>query len=572
MVLSVTPPPPVSGVRGAATSTGGAVANDPTAGSAGMASASAQASTVISAKVQQIIAENLVQVAIGNLLLELASDVPLQVGQTVQLAVSQTDQGVRLAIVGTEADPASATVVDVAGQLNPVIAPASDRLTGLERLAVSIATEEAATQQGGQGQLFADLNAVADGPSLPPALRAAIAQVLAQQTSLDANLTGEDVKNAFQSSGLLLEASLATGSPAAPDGKMPDLKAALIVLRQALASVMQTTGSGAEQANGAQPHGPTSYAPSTAAKPQQLALTFDANAEHPVTAAPSLAPEMDAEVLPRQQMGTTQGSAGRLQLADAGALNAAAGNTLPGGLMQAKPQSLTPSAVLTLLQEAQQQIARSAGFTGPRSGFQDAAHGDVVRTNTPPPPFRGSLPTPQAIASPSLTGEAPLHEIAHRLLDQTDAALSRQTLLQVASLPDRTDNPGARVDPTAPRWNFEIPFATPQGTAMAQFEISRDGGTQQERDAAKRVWRARFSLDVEPAGPVHALITQTGERTSVRMWAERPATAAQLRAGIADLGQALNRAELSPGDIVVQLGTPPAAAPPKAGHFLDRAL
>ncbi|MEN3285862.1 MAG: hypothetical protein V7634_162, partial [Bradyrhizobium sp.] len=457
MVLSVTPPPPVSGVRGAATSTGGAVANDPTAGSAGMASASAQASTVISAKVQHIIAENLVQVAIGNLLLELASDVPLQVGQTVQLAVSQTDQGVRLAIVGTEADPASATVVDVAGQLNPVIAPASDRLTGLERLAVSIATEEAATQQGGQGQLFADLNAVADGPSLPPALRAAIAQVLAQQTSLDANLTGEDVKNAFQSSGLLLEASLATGSPAAPDGKMPDLKAALIVLRQALASVVQTTGSRAEQANGAQPHGPTSYAPSTAAKPQQLALTFDANAEHPVTAAPSLAPEMDAEVLPRQQMGTTQGSAGRLQLADAGALNAAAGNTLPGGLMQAKPQSLTPSAVLTLLQEAQQQIARSAGFTGPRSGFQDAAHGDIVRTNTPPPPFRGSLPTPQAIASPSLTGEAPLHEIAHRLLDQTDAALSRQTLLQVASLPDRTDNPGARVDPTAPRWNFEIP-------------------------------------------------------------------------------------------------------------------
>jgi hypothetical protein len=107
---------------------------------------------------------------------------------------------------------------------------------------------------------------------------------------------------------------------------------------------------------------------------------------------------------------------------------------------------------------------------------------------------------------------------------------------------------------------------------MAQFEISRDGGTQQERDAAKRVWRARFSLDVEPAGPVHALITQTGERTSVRMWAERPSTAAQLRAGIADLGQALSRAELSPGDIVVQQGAPPAAVPPKAGHFLDRAL
>ena len=60
--------------------------------------------------------------------------------------------------------------------------------------------------------------------------------------------------------------------------------------------------------------------------------------------------------------------------------------------------------------------------------------------------------------------------------------------------------------PTAPRWNFEIPFATPQGTAMAQFEISRDGGGN-EVEAAKRVWRARFSLDVEPAGPVHALVS-----------------------------------------------------------------
>jgi hypothetical protein len=106
---------------------------------------------------------------------------------------------------------------------------------------------------------------------------------------------------------------------------------------------------------------------------------------------------------------------------------------------------------------------------------------------------------------------------------------------------------------------------------MAQFEISRDGGTQAP-DAAKRTWRARFSLDVEPAGPVHALVSFSAERTSVRMWAERPATAARLRAGLSDLSQALSRAELSPGDLVVQDGAPPAVMPPKAGHFLDRAL
>jgi hypothetical protein len=175
------------------------------------------------------------------------------------------------------------------------------------------------------------------------------------------------------------------------------------------------------------------------------------------------------------------------------------------------------------------------------------------------------------VASPSFASDAPLAATVHHLLGDTDAAIARQTLLQVASLPDRVDAPGARMDTSAPRWNFEIPFVTPQGTAMAQFEISRDGGGH-EVEAAKRVWRARFSLNVEPAGPVHALVSLSGERTSVRMWAERPATAAQLRAGAAELSQALSKAELQPGDIVIWDGTPPQARPAPAGHFLDRAL
>jgi hypothetical protein len=158
----------------------------------------------------------------------------------------------------------------------------------------------------------------------------------------------------------------------------------------------------------------------------------------------------------------------------------------------------------------------------------------------------------------------------HRLLDDTDAAIARQTLLQVASLPDRADASGHRIDPAVPQWNFEIPFATPQGTAMAQFEISRDGGNESV-DPAKRAWRARFTLNVEPAGPVHALITLSGDKTFVRMWAERPATAQQLRAGIGELNQALTRAELKPGDILVRDGIPPQPAPARAGHFLDRA-
>ena len=86
------------------------------------------------------------------------------------------------------------------------------------------------------------------------------------------------------------------------------------------------------------------------------------------------------------------------------------------------------------------------------------------------------------------------------------------------------------------------------------------------------MWRARFSLDVEPAGPVHALVSLVDDKTSVRMWAERPATAAQLRAGAAQLSQALSKAELVPGDIVIRDGAPPQPAAAPAGHFVDRAL
>jgi hypothetical protein len=182
------------------------------------------------------------------------------------------------------------------------------------------------------------------------------------------------------------------------------------------------------------------------------------------------------------------------------------------------------------------------------------------------------LPAAQPVTPATLAASSPTDIAMHHLLADTDGAIARQTLLQVASLPDQVDPATGRIDSVPSRWNFEIPFITPQGTAMAQFEISRDGSTASEAEAAKGAWRARFTLDVEPAGPVHALVSLSGDRTSVRMWAERPATADQLRAGVAQLSQALSRAELQPGDIVVRDGAPLQPVSAKAGHFLDRAL
>jgi hypothetical protein len=239
------------------------------------------------------------------------------------------------------------------------------------------------------------------------------------------------------------------------------------------------------------------------------------------------------------------------------------------------------SAALTLLQESGQagtgaNLSRLVFDNGAMlsliaAGAPHIDDAELARANVPPPPIRGAVPTAQAIVPATLVSNMPLETALHHLAANLDGAIARQTLLQVASLPDRVDAAGARADTSGPRWNFEIPFLTPQGTTIAQFEISRDGGGN-ETEAGSRVWRARFSLNVEPAGPVHAMISFSGQRTSVRMWAERPVTAAQLRAGAGELSQALSRAEIVPGDIVIRDGTPPQAAPAKAGHFLDRAL
>jgi Flagellar hook-length control protein FliK len=518
-----------------------------------------QPGTVVSAQVQNVLAADLVRIAIANLSIDVATEVPLQAGQNLQLAVSQTDSGVvRLAVVGQGAGAASADVAGLASDAplgaaaTPATAavPSNDPLTPLQRIAVSVASEHAAAQQQSLAPLFADLNAIASSDSLPPALRAAVAQVLAQQTSLDDNLTGADIRQAMQKSGLLLEASFAAGT--APASGMPDLKAALIVLRQALATVID--GAGSSTPPPVQPA--VSGQPAGAAKPMET------------PASPMLVPSLPTD---GEGLDVRLPSALSQQiLAQQTAAGASGGGLLANALSNG-PQSVASAIALSVLQAALPEIRRTAGnASAGAANVQDVQREGIVTRTNAPPPFRGALPSAQPIAAPSIAPDAPLASIAHRLLDDTDAAIARQTLLQVASLPDRADASASRIDPSMPRWNFEIPFTTAQGTAMAQFEIARDGGGR-DSEAARRIWRARFSLDVEPAGPVHALITLSGERTSVRMWAERPATAAQLRAGAGELSQALSAAELQPGDIVIRDGAPPMAQPAKAGHFLDRA-
>ena len=585
-----------------------------------------QPGSVITAQVLQILPNDQVRIAIGGQSIDVSSQVPLQAGQTLQLQVSQTAGGIGLSLVNPQGAPgagqnlASATSITLAPDAATLIAAltppgalaTNNRLTPVETLAVSLAAQSAATQQTSLAPLFANLAVAATLPGFSPQVREAIAQVLAQTTNLDRNLSGNDIQQAFKTSGLFLETSLASGSTL-PANSPPDLKAALIVLRQALttslAGVAAAGTAGATASASATPQSattptaqPSSTSPEQSGAPAATAVTTVARQVSALAiATPTQTGQSAVQTLPQ---GLTIIAGPDLSAAAASAAAAArTAPTIAQGLLDpaASSQIVAPastpadaaaraalsSAALNLLQETLHAAGPPAAgdpssfvlengevlslipaVTGTRAGAIDDA--EFLRTN-PPPPINGALPAAQPVAPATLAARVPVEATLQHLLADTDGAVARQTLLQIASLPGQVDPTAARVDASTPRWNFEIPFATPQGTAIAQFEISRDGAGNAV-EPAKRIWRARFSLNVEPAGPVHALVSLNGERTSVRMWAERSSTASQLRAGVSQLSEALSRADLQPGDIVVRDGAPTQPAPAPAGHFLNRAL
>jgi hypothetical protein len=182
---------------------------------------------------------------------------------------------------------------------------------------------------------------------------------------------------------------------------------------------------------------------------------------------------------------------------------------------------------------------------------------EAAKTTRPlvtPPPLREAALTPQGATPAALSARDEVPVIVQHLAREVAQAVARQTLHQLASLPDGQ----------TPSWLFELPVATPQGAAIAQFEIDRDG-RQSGAAAGPEAWRARFSIDIEPLGPVHVHLRLDGERTAVTVWAERPEGLERLRGLGAELAHAL------PAEVIFHPGSPRRPLP-ENGQFVDRAL
>ncbi len=211
-----------------------------------------------------------------------------------------------------------------------------------------------------------------------------------------------------------------------------------------------------------------------------------------------------------------------------------------------QPDPAAPQGPASDLKALLLQLIASLGDVAP-------AHGQAPRA--PPPTAGGALagqPPAEATLAPGLSPEA----MAQALSRQAQAALARVQLSQAASLSADA------------RWAFEAPVATPQGAGVAQFEISRDDRGAGAA-AASPTWRARFSIDAPPSGPVHAELSLSGGRLRLTLTAEDEGARQALQAGRDEL-----TGELAAGhdaDVAVRFvtGAPPRAAL-AAGRVVDR--
>lgn len=187
-------------------------------------------------------------------------------------------------------------------------------------------------------------------------------------------------------------------------------------------------------------------------------------------------------------------------------------------------------------------------------------------TRRPQPPARGAQPRGLRSEPPTLPETASAKEAGRTLLGQTEAAISRVRLLQLASLPQ--DNSRAvNTGPAAPaEWRLEIPLLLGHELAMAQLQITRDGKGRGER--RERGWRMAISLNFSALGEVGAQVSLFGTSASVMIWAEDEGIAAALAEMLPELAPALTAKGLNVGSVRVRQGRPKEAQAP-SGQLLD---
>jgi hypothetical protein len=164
------------------------------------------------------------------------------------------------------------------------------------------------------------------------------------------------------------------------------------------------------------------------------------------------------------------------------------------------------------------------------------------------------VPAPQAAAQATIDLVNRIGNLRTDLLQQTEAALARVQLHQLASQP-------REVERGLLEWLFELPVRRGDDIDLWSMRFVREQAEQRaQQRKAQHKWSVQLAFDLPGLGPVQAQVTLHGERVSTRFWAGREASLPLFRENLQSLQKMLGDAGLEVGELDCVPGPMPSGA------------
>lgn len=467
---------------------------------------------------------------------------PLQVGQLLQATVLENRAGTLLLALGHRQLSAASSQPFKPGEVLTLEVrslgeqPVMRVIAALQVSATAAAVRQLLPRYGATTPLLASLSRLAQAPadSLPPALAGAVRALLRQLPERAALSTAQGVKTAIERSGSFLEQQLvrADHSTPRPPALDSDFKANLLRLLGELRKLPADDSKPLDTGTGKRPPAAVAgpVAPATRTAPTATAATGD-----------SRAPVTDSHAAT-----ANSGSA----VSNTAAANATGSNPAPAQNLKNAPGA---AGVALPQRSATPGTAPPAGGSLPAAGQPPAG---AAGHASPQPPFAGVVPAPQQPVKATLDALNSLGNLRPDLLQQTEAALARIHLNQLASLPREGEH-------RLVEWLFDIPVRRGEDIDFWSARLYRDAdGKDDARGQAQPLWSVQLAFDLPGLGPLQAQISLRGDRVSTHFHAARAETLPLLHAHLHELRRAMHDAGLDVDVIDCQPGSIPVDASP----------
>lgn len=466
-----------------------------------------------------------------------------QTGQLLQATVTESRIGsVLLAIGNRQVSAETSLPLGKGQQLTLQVRSLGEQpvlkiTAGLIESPLAALTRQLLPRQAPLTPLLASMKLLAQHPATPaPAqLNKLVGNIIRQLPDIQTASSRTGLQRSIADSGVFLERRLlqTPASSSAPLAINTDFKANLLRLVQLVRnwpgtgnqnSAAGTRPSGTPPALTGQP-APATAAPASTNTPPIFTATPATTTATPVTPTATAA----------SQNSPPTASPDQLQRAvRAGIPNRATADTAARPTTAALPAAATTTASSTA---------------------NTASTGTAIPGGDLAPPLRGTLPVPQSAVQVSLEALNRLGNFRTDLLQQTEAALARIQLHQLAALPREAER-------GLLEWLFDLPIRRGDEIDLWALRLYReDHEKKQQQQRQIPVWSVQLAFDLPGLGPVQAQVQLQGEQVSTRFWTQQPDSLPLFREHLHELRSLLHEAGLEVGELDCQPGPRPAIRP-----------